>query len=200
MSRRLSLLRERTSHLGLVRHHHHLHDERLTRAAAVRNARVCLAGPGGLTEDEAQRLARTCGARLVATGAEADVVVVADAEAAIEYGRSHPEARWIVDPPEFVAMVRAYCETHRSSRFRAAVAAARKHLRQAPPEPPLANAAPRGEGRGSRAGGMRAHGAGRDRVGRDDGRAAESERHARQIDDLVKSLRSDDPDCRLYRR
>jgi hypothetical protein len=116
------------SHLGLLAEQHRSHEQRLDRASAVRRKRVAFGTPRPFPRAEARRLVERCHGVMVAPDEQPDVLVLTTAAGA----RCAPigdDSSLVVDADEFVRMVSAYADTHRSPRLAAAVAAARSDLR-----------------------------------------------------------------------
>ena len=195
-----SLRRGEVSSLGLVRHHHNLHDERAILGRAVAGARVAFVGTS-LAEEEQQALVSGFSGTVVGIDEQPTLIVVPDAAAAARLEQRGGPPAWIVDGAELRAMVTAYRATEQSGAL--ALAREKAHRRFLANLPLLRSARRAGSAAeparpAGRGGGMRTT----ERIQR--ARPSEEERAleflVRDLDTMVRTLRSDDPDCRLYRR
>lgn len=120
-----------SSLLWLLAEQHRSHEQRLDRASAVRRKRVAFGTPRPFSRAEGERLVEACHGIRVAPHENPDVLVLASSSQ-VPATVISDDSSLVVDADEFVRMVGAYAETHRSPLLAAAVAAARSDLRAGP--------------------------------------------------------------------
>ena len=118
--------RHHVSHLGLLAQRHRTHELRIERAAAVHRKRIAFVEPRPFRAGEAEQLVAAVGGVIVEQGDRPDVLVVSDTGALDS--AVFADGWLVVDAEEFMHMVRAFAETHRSTALAGAVASARKEL------------------------------------------------------------------------